>query len=83
MEEGPFPIKCPRCGAEMSKCPQMKKHNKERKTEAVVYECSDYHRCKTTVIVTTKIVNIREAKRPDTTSALPEWPEIRPKDLNY
>jgi len=83
MDEGFLLINCPECGGETAECPQTKKHDKKRKTEAVVYQCRDNHRCKTTVIVTTKIMNIRKAKRTRTTGPLAKLPQIKPKDLEY
>lgn len=80
MEEGGLPIPCPRCGTEMVKCPQTTEHSKNRQTEAVVYECSDEHRCKEVVIVTKKVVNIRKAKR---TKTLSTWPNVKSKDLKF
>ena len=81
MEEGFLPILCPKCGKEMLECPQTLAHDKNRQTEAVVYECSDNPRCEGLVIVTTKRVGIRKVK--PTTDTISGWPPVKPKDLDH
>ena len=81
-EEGELPVSCPKCGADMLECVQTKMFNKKKKTEAVVYECSDDHGCGEVAIVTKKIVNIRRAMRKRNTE-ISDWPDVKPRDLNF
>jgi len=82
VEGGELPIRCPKCGSQMLECIQTKKYNKNRQTEATVYECIDDHRCGEVVIVTKKVVHIRRARR-KTNVQFNDWPDVKPKDLRY